>query len=166
MIVAVPYNMFVWTCVNVGKVKVLGADLTANAAYHVGEGHRLEVSGSYNYQQAENRTSEESPYYGNQIAYIPRHSGSIALGWENPWVNVSLHGSGVSSRWANNQHYESTEIDGYWDMGLTFWHNFCWSKQQLETRVDVKNLFNKQYEIVRFYPMPGRSWQVSLKYQL
>ena len=28
MIVAVPYNMFVWTCVNVGKVKVLGADLT------------------------------------------------------------------------------------------------------------------------------------------
>ena len=166
MIVAVPYNMFVWTCVNVGKVRVLGLDLTANTTYSISDGHSLELSGSYSFQQAENRTDEDAPYYGNQIAYIPRHSGNIALGWENPWVNVSLHGSGVSSRWANNQHYESTEIDGYWDMGLTFWHTFCWKKQLLETRVDVKNLFNKQYEIVRFYPMPGRSWQVSLKYQL
>ena len=166
MIVAVPYNMFVWTCVNVGKVRVLGLDLTANTTCSISDGHRLELSGSYSFQQAENRTDEDAPYYGNQIAYIPRHSGNIALGWENPWVNVSLHGSGVSSRWANNQHYESTEIDGYWDMGLTFWHTFCWKKQLLETRVDVKNLFNKQYEIVRFYPMPGRSWQVSLKYQL
>ena len=57
-------------------------------------------------------------------------------------------------------------IDGYWDMGLTAWHTFCWGQQQLEARLDVKNLFDAQYEIVHFYPMPGRSWQVSLKYQL
>ena len=30
MIVAVPYNMFIWNCTNVGKVRVLGLDLTAN----------------------------------------------------------------------------------------------------------------------------------------
>ena len=37
---------------------------------------------------------------------------------------------------------------------------------KLEARFDLKNLFDQQYEIVRLYPMPGRSWQVSLKYQL
>ena len=166
MIVAVPYNMFIWTCINVGKVEVLGADITMDGNCCVSESHRLLFSGSYSYQQAENRTNPESPYYGYQIAYIPKHSGSIALGWENPWINLSLHGSGVSSRWANNQHYESTDIEGYWDMGFTAYRTFQWGEQILEARLDIKNLFNEQYEIVRFYPMPGRSWQVSVKYQL
>jgi outer membrane cobalamin receptor len=166
MIVAVPYNMFIWTCVNVGKVQVLGADVTAQASRQLYEGHSLLFSGCYSYQQAENRTNEESPYYGNQIAYMPKHSGSAAVGWENPWANLSVHVTGVSSRWANNQHYEETEIEGYWDMGVTIYRHFRWKDQCLEARMDVKNILNAQYEIVRFYPMPGRSWQVSLKYQL
>lgn len=166
MIVAVPYNMFVWTCINVGKVSVLGADLTANCQWTVAQNHTLTLAGNYSYQQAKNRTNADSPYYGNQIAYIPLHSGSLALAWENPWLNLSLHGSGVSSRWANNQHYEGTEIDGYWDTGLTVWHTFRWGRQSLEARLDVKNLFDRQYEIVGYYPTPGRSWQVSVKYEL
>ena len=166
MIVAVPYNMFVWTCTNVGKVSVLGADVTANCQWTVDPSHTLTLAGNYSYQQAENRTNAESPYYGNQIAYIPLHTGSLSLAWENPWVNLSLHGSGVSSRWANNQHYDGTEIDGYWDTGLTVWHTFRWKSQSLEARLDVKNLFDRQYEIVGFYPMPGRSWQVSVKYEM
>lgn len=166
MIVAVPYNMFTWTCVNVGKVRVLGADLTVNGEWPIAKGHVVEFSGCYSFQQAENRTNEDSPYYGYQIAYIPKHTGSAAIGWENPWVNVSLHGSGISSRWANNQHYEGTEIAGYWEMGLTLYRNFRWKEQYWEARMDLKNMFDKQYEIVRYYPMPGRSWQVSLKYEL
>ena len=166
MIVAVPYNMFIWTCINVGKVRVLGTEATFDSQWPVAKGHVLELTGNYCFQQAENRTNEQSPAYGFQIAYIPLHTGSVALAWENPWVNFSVHGSGMSSRWANNQHYEGTEINGYWDMGLTLWHTFCWKRQQLETRVDVKNIFNNQYEIVRFYPMPGRSWLVSVNYQL
>lgn len=165
-IVAVPYNMFVWTCINVGKVRVIGADITAQATHRFSDKHSLEFSGSYSLQQAENRTNPESPNYGKQIAYTPVHTGSVALGWENPWVSLSFHGSGVSTRWANNDHHPTTDIAGYWDMGLTLWHTFCWDNQQLELRADVKNLFDKQYEIVRFYPMPGRSWQLSLKYQL
>jgi outer membrane cobalamin receptor len=166
MIVAVPFNMFVWTCINVGKVRVLGAEATARADYAINDQHHILLTGNYSYQQAEDRTNDQSPYYGNQIAYIPRHTGSVSVGWENPWVSLSLHGSGVSSRWANNQHYDDTRIDGYWDTGLTAWHTFHWGNQSLEARVDLKNIFDRQYGIVRFYPMPGRSWQLSVKYQL
>ena len=144
MIVAVPFNMFVWTCINVGKVRVLGAEATARADYALNDRHHLLLTGNYSYQQAEDRTNDQSPYYGNQIAYVPR----------------------VSSRWANNQHYDDTLIDGYWDTGITAWHTFRWGNQSLEARFDLKNIFDRQYEIVRFYPMPGRSWQLSVKYQI
>ena len=164
MIVAVPYNMFIWTCINVGKVKVLGLDVTANSQWQMAKKQKLNLSGSYSYQRAENRTNPESPFYKYQIAYIPEHSGSVALGWENPWLNLSLHGSGISRRWANNQHNDGSIVDGYWDMGLTAWHTFQWGCQKLEARFDLKNLFDSHYEIVHFYPMPGRSWQISFKY--
>ena len=166
MIVAVPYNMFIWTCVNVGKVRVLGAELAGFASYRLSDRHTLNLSGNYSYQQAENRTNPSSPNYGHQIAYIPKHTGSLAVGWENPWVSLSLHGSGISSRWADNNHAEGMKVKGYWDTGLTAYHTFCWGGQQLEARFDVKNLFDTQYEIVQFYPMPGRSWQLSVKYQI
>jgi len=166
MIVAVPYNMFIWTCVNVGKVDVFGGELTANMACRLNQQNSLQVSGSYSCQLAENHTNPDSPYYGNQIAYIPKHTGSVAIGWENPWVSLSLHGSGVSSRWTDNNHYEGTKIKGYWDIGLTAWHTFCWNGQSMEARFDLKNLFDTQYEIVQFYPMPGLSWQLSVKYQI
>ena len=169
-IVGVPYNMFIWRTVNVARVDVVGVDASLRSAWQVAQGHRLSLQGSYSYQHVVNHTNRSSKYYGNQIAYIPLHSGSMALGWENPWVNVSLHGQGMSQRWANNEHYEGTEVDGYWDMGLTLYRQLddlriCGkSLRGVKLRMDVKNLLAKQYELVGHYPMPRRSWTLSIGY--
>ena len=164
MIVGVPYNMFVWTCVNVGKVNILEFDATAKAVRHLGR-HTLTATASYSLQQARNHTNRESPNYGNQIAYIPEHTGAFSLGWENPWANITFNGHAIGKRWASNEHLEGTDIDGYTECGLTVWRSFHIGKPVAEIRFDVKNLFNKQYEIVRSYPMPGRSWQLTLNFK-
>lgn len=165
-IVAVPYNMFVWTNINVGKVRMLGIDATANVTHHFSQKHSLVFSGSYSYQSVQNRTSRTSPYYGYQIAYVPLHSGSASIGYDNPWVNIVLHGTGTSMKYGTNEHLDETDIDGYWDMGLTLSRRFSIGKNHFNIRADIKNLLNRQYEIVRKYPMPRRSWQVTIKYQL
>ena len=159
-IVGVPYNMFVWRTVNLAKVDVTGLDASIKAAYHLFNRSEITFSGTYSYQRVKNHTDKTSSNYGKQVAYVPMHSGSVAVGWTNPWVNLSLHGTGMSSRWTNNNHYEGTEVSGYWDMGLTAYRILG----RFELRGDIKNLLDKQYEIVGHYPMPGRSWQVSLKY--
>ena len=163
MIVAVPYNMFVWTCINVGRVRSLGAELTLNGHYHFSDQQLLTVQGAYSYQRVTDRTCSSSVYYGYQIAYIPLHSGSMSVGWENPWVSISLSGSGVSSRWPNNSHYSGTCVPGYWLTGLTLWRKMHLLGCEWTVRGDLKNIFNKQYSIVYHYPMPGRSWMVSVK---
>lgn len=164
MIVAVPKNMFVWSCINVGKVQVLGFDATMRGSLPFSDSHRLTLSGCYSYQQAQNVTNPESPYYKNQIAYIPEHTFSASAGYENPLVNVSVHTVGMSMRWANNEHYEGTSVKAFADCGLTLWRTFRWGRYQVDGRLDVKNLFNTQYEIVLFYPMPGRSYQLSASF--
>lgn len=180
-IVAVPYNMFVWTCVNVGKVRVRGIDATVNIEHHLSapqqarhwwqrparhSGHTLLLSANYSLQRAENRTNPESPYYGNQLAYIPEHSGSGTISYENPWLNVSLHGTAVSRRYANNQHYENSELKRYAEFGVTAYRHFVFGRHRLELRADAKNILNRHYEVVAHYPMPGRSYMFSLTYKL
>lgn len=162
-IVAVPYNMFVWRTVNVAKVTVHGADMSVKGLYPIGRGQRMELSGAYSYQRVANRTNPESEHYGKQIAYAPLHSGSAAIGWLNPWLNMSLHGTGISGRWANNNHYEGTHIGGYWDLGLTAYRIVRLCGSEVELRVDVKNILGKQYEIVANYPMPRTAWMVGVK---
>lgn len=152
--------MFIWRTVNLAKVDTKGVDMSLKATYRIHDRQTLEVRASYSWQDVVNHTDESSVNYGKQIAYMPHHTASAAIGWQNPWVNLSLHGAGVSRRWANNNHYEGTDIAGYWDMGLTAYRAF----HHWEVRADVKNLLDKQYEIVGHYPMPGISWQVSLKY--
>ena len=165
MIVAVPQNMFVWTCVNLDKVRSYGLDATMRASRQVAEGHQVAVAGSYSYQRVEDRNNPDASTYGYQVAYMPRHQGSLSVSYENPWVNVSLHGTSVSSRWPNNNHYEGTLIAGYTDCGATLWRQFRWHRHQLEARFDLKNVFDKHYEIVANYPMPGRNYQISINYK-
>lgn len=164
-IVAVPYNMFIWTNVNVGKVRVLGLDATANINHKLSGKHSVVLTASYSLQKAENRTNPESPYYGYQIAYTPLHSGSVSLCYENPWVNLTVHGTGMSSRNSNNEHYEDSNIPGYFETGITLFRMFEIVKKEITIRGDIKNIFNKQYEIVKGYPMPGISYQFSINYK-
>ena len=165
-IVAVPYNMFVWTNINVGKVRTKGVECTADITQELGHGHRLLLNASYSWQQARNRTNPSSPYYNLQLAYTPEHQCSGALCYENPWVNLTLHGHAMSSRYANNEHYAGTKVAGYGEMGITAYRSFRWHNTSFELRGDIKNLLDKQYEIVSHYPMPGRSYQLTVNVKI
>ena len=162
LIQGVPHNMFVFTCINIGKVEVLGVDATLKAAQHIGR-HTLTAAVNYSLQRARDHTNPQSPFYDYQIAYIPLHSGSASLSWENPWVNVALGGHVIGERWSTNEHQNSTHIDSYTELNATVWRRFHIGRPVAEVRFDLKNLTDRQYEIVRNYPMPGRCWQLTLK---
>lgn len=165
-IVAIPYNMFLWTVVNLDKTRTIGCDITENATFSLNRHQKLLLTGNYSYQRAEPRNPDMVNEYKKQIAYIPRHSGSITVSYENPWVNLSLHTSAVSCRYATNSNIPDTRLGGYADMGLTAYRTFNLKGHQLELRGDLMNLLDKQYAIVARYPMPGRSWRLSVKFTM
>lgn len=166
-IVAIPYDMFKWTNVNLGSVNTRGIDATGSLSQTLAEDHRLIFSGNYTWQQVRDRTDgAESPYYNFQVAYTPEHSGSASLAWENPWLNVSANVIAVASRWPNNEHYPGTMLRSYQNVGLTLYRTLAIKHHYLHVRFDLKNLLDKQYEIIGHYPMPGRSWQVTLRYRI
>lgn len=164
-IISIPYNMFVWQTMNMSKARVFGIDLTTQGRWNVASGHAIEITGNYSWQRAQNRTNPQSEYYNNQIAYVPEHTFSATLTWLNPWVNIAYGLNGTDERWTTNGHAESTRLAGYAEMDLNAWHKFAICGSWLTLRAQMMNLADKQYEIVAHYPMPGRSWRITLEYQ-
>lgn len=164
-IVAIPYNMFLWTMTNLGKVRILGVDATFSGTISLNYRQSLTLLANYSYQRAQPRTSPSAPEWMKQVAYTPKNSGSVSLSYENPWANLSIHTTAVSARYSTNANVPSTRIAGYADTGITIWRQFALRKgRSIELRGDILNLFDEQYQIVARYPMPGRSWQFTIKY--
>ncbi|MBR1835378.1 MAG: TonB-dependent receptor plug domain-containing protein [Bacteroidales bacterium] len=164
-IVAIPMqNMFLWSMINMGKVEILGFDLTANATLqtHSAPHTRLDLSLGYSYQYAVDRTDPASKTYGHQIPYTPRHSGNATLTATTPWVDVGLSLMLVGERYAKQQNTPASRVPGYVDQGVTLSRSFDIGRTQLRAKIQVLNLFDVQYEVVKSYPMMGRNYRLGL----
>lgn len=165
-IVAIPFNMFVWRMMNMAKVYAYGVDITNDIQYVVNQRHTIGLVGNYSWQKVENRIKRSSPYYHHQIAYTPVHSVSMTLSWKNPWVNLSLTGDGMSERWATNEHYADTRIPGFFEIDFSAYKTFTVRRNHYTVRGSLLNILDKQYDIVAHYPMPGRSWRVTIEIKI
>lgn len=165
-IVALPTNMFIWTMKNLDKARAFGADVTASATFRLAKGHELVFAGNYSWQRVQPRTSPKDPDYNKQVAYTPVHSGAASLSWENPWVDVVVHGTGVSERYGTSSNQPNTRIPGYADFGASLMRTLRFGANSIDLRLDITNIFDTQYEIVANYPMPGRAWKFTVAYNL
>ena len=164
-IVAVP-TMFIWKMMNLGKVETIGTDINLAIEKELAEHYKLYLTGTYNFMQAEDITDRNSKIWRNQIIYTPKHSGSGSLTFENPYVNLTYNILYASERYSIAQNIPENRIKSYTDHSISLSHTFKWKKQSLRIQLDALNLSDKNYEIVRFYPMPGRNYKVTINYKL
>lgn len=175
-IIAVPrQNMFIWSTLNLGLVKVTGLDfkgimewkwgLHGNKTEDAGEDEfvGLSLTATYSYQKALDRTDpDDAKRYNNQIPYTPRHSGGVALCLSTPWVSFSYNYMQVGERYSMHQNSIESRLEPYADHSIVLDHSFHLKAFDLKVQGQVLNLLDKQYEIVRSYPMMGRNYRIKL----
>ena len=142
---------YVWLPYNVGKVEAKGADLSTALRY---EGKHLQggLSARYAWQSALDKTPD-SYTFGQQIPYVARHTVVLgadiaAAGWRLDalwnWRGGRADASGAMPDWNTL------------DLSLRKGFTLCGSSV-LSFFISVKDLLDCRYELVRDYPMPGRS---------
>lgn len=161
-IVATP-TMFIWKMRNVGKVNMYGADLSANLRWRAAEWLTMYLRGNYSYQYAVDLTDPESKNHGHQIPYTPRHSGNSILSVETRWITATYTLNAVGNRWALPQNIPANLIEGYCDHSLSLNHSMAIRKIRLHLSLEALNLSGANYEVIRYYPMPGRNYRLTLK---
>ncbi|MFC1581570.1 TonB-dependent receptor domain-containing protein [Candidatus Neomarinimicrobiota bacterium] len=123
----------------------------------------LAFSGNYAYLQM-NDFNESEP-----VLYRPEHKMKI---------NLELKGNrqslGVSGRYTSKQRYE--DFLGKWEASGSYvqfplkWLPATFvvdailkqSIGSIEINLKIQNIFNREYQIIQDFPMPGRTWLISL----
>ena len=164
-IVAVPKgnSQFRWMMMNIGKVRVKGADFKCqiNGNNDVFDTHLLFT---YTYQKAQDLThpDDNGPRgtYKGQISYVPEHSGSVVggVGYDGFDLNYSFI-------YVGERYHVSANIPENYEPSW-YTHDLTLSKiieiknaKTLRIAVEANNLLNQQYDVVLNYPMPGRNFK-------
>ena len=171
-IVAIPtVSQFRWTMLNIGKVDITGLDLRESAHFCLGNVY-LDAILRYSFQQALDHSTPGSLTWGNQIPYIPLHSGSadmlVSFGdWTAAW-DTTLTG-GRWSRTANTDDYrlEPWTLSDFTLSRTVFLEPSAKRARVPELRISLalNNIFDRHYEVVQGYPMPGLNFMFTLEYQ-
>jgi len=157
MIVAIP-TTFAWKMSNYGKVKSQGINISTEVDYH-----NYFLSLGYSYNDVKNRTDKSSSYYDVQIPYTAKHSGNASFLWKNKIVNVGYYMTFMGERYSSLMHDKRYHLDAYNEHSMTLSRIDKFKYLTVDYAISCKNIFDQQYEIIQFYPMPGRQFEINIK---
>lgn len=162
-IVAVPTgNIGQWSMQNIGKATIKGAEASGNIDLEPIAEWLFSLRGNYTYQQAQAVSNPASAVYKNQIAYIPLHSGSY--NFLAVQKNISIGYNALFSGYRYTGHNSAFTYMPAWNT-----HDISFSYKKHTSAIwkiffELNNIFNEQYAIVNYFPMPGRSFRTGIKF--
>ncbi len=165
-IIAIPQsNQFRWTMINLGRVEIRGVDLSSQLLWHFSD-VTLTTRLNYTFQRAEDVTDPADSYYGDQIPYIPWHSGSVVAGlaWRTWELNYSFIYTG--ERYESQENIAEYYAQPWYTHDASIFRNIDYRGHKFRAGVEVNNLLNQQYEVVRCYPMPGTNVRITINFTL
>ena len=146
-LIAVPNgSLFRWSMYNLGSVRIFGDEITASINWH-SETVTLGGTARYTYQWAHDPTN------GYQIPYIPLHSASFQLFGTWKGFRLQVDGFVTGTRYAAASERPEYKLDPWttWDASVSY----AFPEKGLTIRIQMNNLLNEQYEVIKQYPMPG-----------
>lgn len=172
-IIAVPKGtgQYRWMMTNIGRVKIWGTEVRADASASPLPQTMLHLRATYTFQSARDFTDpsdchDQAGTYKGQIAYVPRHSFSITA--DAAWRDLTLNYSFiyVGRRWDSSSNIPANLVQPWYTHDLSASYRFTLRETHITATLDVNNLLDQQYEVIRNYPMPGRNFRLTLRLDL
>ena len=149
----------VWLPYNVGKVKAYGADLLAGVEYAFDD-WKAGFSARYGWQKALDKTPD-SYTFDQQIPYVARHT--LVLTADAGWKGWAL---GAIFNLRRGRRDGTGEMPDWNTLDLTAGKEFSLGDgMTLGLKAAARNLLDCRYDIIRDYPMPGRSFLGGIEFR-
>ena len=154
-ILAIPRSPISWSAQNVGRVVSRGLELGL-----VGSLFNNLLSGSLSWTLMEAKDRSGGITEGHLLPYSPQEifNGMITLHrWETALTGTWEY---ASHRHTLSFNTPQSALPHYLVVNLGVARSFRFDNFQLTGRIDLSNIFNESYQVIRNYPMPGRSLRV------
>lgn len=166
-IIAYPKGQqFRWTMLNLGRVHIVGVDAQAAATFRPLRDLTATLRLQYTWQQARDVTSSSTPYYKDQIPYIPLHSGSavVSLQYKRWGLDYSFIYAG--ERWSGQENTATNHLEPWYTHDVALRCDFAIGRSRCRASLELNNVLNQQYEVILNYPMPGTNGRIGLEMTL
>ncbi len=162
-ILAVPrQNLFQWTMLNIGKVRIKGMDITTQASLKNVHHVRISARATYTFQQAWDVSDASSLLYKKQIPYTPAHSGSVFLTLVYKKISFGYSAVFSSYRYKLGEQLPENLVQGWSQHDINLQYSTTKKATNLKFFLALSNIANTQYEIIKFYPMPGFNYRAGI----
>lgn len=156
-------NLFQWSVQNVGKVAIKGLDVAVHTTLKEWKNIYLSADASYSFQQVLDVTDKVSPQYLTQLPYTPKHSGSgnVSIEFKKLILNYNIIFSSYRYKQGDTifenvlQPWNTNDLSLSYMLGKKDFNNY-------KIILEANNIFNTQYEIIKYYPMPKFNYRITL----
>ena len=163
-ILAVPrQNLFQWTTLNIGKTSIKGLDLVLHAAFF--QWHEFDVTSSvsYTFQRALDISNPTSLQYKTQLPYTPEHTAGISMNFSYRKLSLGYNILSSSYRYRLGDEIPENVVQGWATHDISLACSFTAGKYcDYRIIAEANNIYNLQYEIIKFYPMPRFNYRVGV----
>ena len=163
MIKWLPGSDYYWVPVNVAAVNSKGVEASVDSYLALGKG-KIHLSALYSYTDAAGSVSGagNDGADGKQLIYVPRHRGSFRISYDARRIRISTTTSLNGLQYTDPMN--TITLPGYSVTGLAATYSMNIGSSLMEVTLRSDNVFNRSYQKIEHYPMPGRSFSAGLRY--
>ena len=164
-------NNIVWTAVtsglyspqNIKKTRHYGIESKLENVVSWNKKNAFRFSVNYNFNRSvivQDETNED--LNGNFIRYKPQHTVKSYLIFEDKYFNIGLNYLHAGQRFSDDENIKVFELKAYNLMDAFISYKGHFKNIHAEFGFKINNLFNTQYESLRSYAQPLRSYNITI----
>jgi outer membrane cobalamin receptor len=167
-IVAIPKGsgQYRWMVMNLGAVVIRGLELSVQSIRKLPFDTEINAGLNYTFQRAQDFSDRKSVAYGGQIAYIPRHSGSLIVAAKRQTWDLNYSFIYTGERYHTSENIPANYEPAWYTHDMTLGKTFRCRNMKCKLSAELNNILNQHYDAVLNYPMPGRNCRFILKLEI
>ncbi|GCD77306.1 TonB-dependent receptor [Thermaurantimonas aggregans] len=153
-----------WSPINVQSAQSAGVEVRAESRVQLKDRNTVNFQINYCFNRTEITKAEGamSSTVGKQLIYSPLHIANFSLGYTfNTWQYLaSSHVQGAQHTLSDN--HPSGLLKGFAVFNTLINKEITRKNFNLSIGIEVRNIFNTEYQMVAQRPMPGREYRLNL----
>lgn len=156
-------NFGIWQAQNVLEVVSKGFELQSNTSFNIGK-IETDFTLNYTFNPVEPvKNIEENGLLNRQMNYSPLHMGNVSLSVKYKMWRVFADGQYTGWRYTDDFGHS---LPAFFVANSGIGYLFILNQHNIDVTFSSNNFLNADYQNERYYAMPGRSFKLSLKYDL
>jgi vitamin B12 transporter len=158
-------NANIWLPFNLKKVWARGFEIKSNSTFYLKK-LKLDLSGSYAYTVSTNLqvySEDEKPTLGKQLIYVPYDNLNFSLRTEFRKYFISYNQVMTGFRYTSPENDEI--VNGFTVGNMYAGKTIKKGASEIYLQFKINNIWNTQYQSIAWFPMPGRSYYLTIQFQ-